>query len=58
MAKVSPFHTTNEEYPPTHRNVFHDVSECSYGKEIKRDGNDVAGEGGRPCCERCKELGS
>lgn len=56
MAKVDPFHTKNEEYPPTHRNVYHDESECEYGKEIKRDGNDVPGTDGRPRCDRCKEL--
>ena len=57
MAKVD-LHTTNEEYPPTHRNVCHDESECRYGKEIKADGNDVPGKGDRPRCDRCKELGS
>ena len=56
MTEVDPFHTDNEEYPPTHRNVYHDESECEYGQEIKRDGNDVAGEDGRPRCDRCTEL--
>lgn len=54
--KVDPFHTVNEEYPPTHRNVYHDESDCEYGKEIKRDRNDVPGEDGRPRCDRCIEL--
>lgn len=58
MSKVEPFHTNHLEYPPSHRNVYHDESECSYGKEIKRDGNDVPGKGDRERCERCEELNS
>jgi hypothetical protein len=54
--KVERFHTVNEEYPPTHRNVYHDESECEYGKEIKADGNDIDGDDGRPRCSRCTEL--
>jgi hypothetical protein len=56
MAEVDPFHTLNQEYPPTHRDIYHDDSECDYGNEIKRDGNDVPGTGGRPRRERCEEL--
>src|SRR2546423_14860687 len=55
--KTAAFHTTSPEYPPTHRNVYHDRSECRYGQEIKRDGKDVAGEGGRPRCDLCKTYG-
>lgn len=29
MAKVNPFHTDSPEYPPSHRDVYHDQSECS-----------------------------
>ena len=36
MAKIPAFHTTSEEYPPTHRNVYHDQSECQYGREIQQ----------------------
>jgi hypothetical protein len=35
MPKVEPFHTNSPEYPPTHRNVYHDNSECKFGKDIK-----------------------
>lgn len=42
--------------PPTHRNVYHDESECQYGKEIKADGNDIPGTDGRPRCDKCIEL--
>jgi hypothetical protein len=58
MATVDPFHTNNEEYPPTHRNVYHDESGCEYGQEIKRDANDIPGKNGRPRCDRCEELSS
>ena len=56
MAPVPAFHTDNMEYPPSHRNVYHDRSGCRYGQEIKRDGNDVPGEAGRPRCDECKRL--
>lgn len=55
--KVPTFHTTSPEYPPSHRNVYHDRSECRYGQEIKRDGKDVPGDGGRPRCDLCKSYG-
>jgi hypothetical protein len=55
MTKVPAFHTTNPEYPPTHRDVFHDQSDCGYGKDIKPEDR-VAGEGGRPRCHRCEDL--
>ncbi|HEX6700717.1 MAG TPA: hypothetical protein VF101_08310 [Gaiellaceae bacterium] len=53
--RVDPFHTNSPEYPPTHRNVYHDQSECGYGKEIKPE-HRVAGTGDRARCERCEEL--
>ncbi len=34
MAKVSPFHTDSEEYPPAHREVHHDNDACYEGKKI------------------------
>jgi hypothetical protein len=34
----SPFHTDSPEYPPTHRNVYHDNSLCDHGKAIKQEG--------------------
>jgi hypothetical protein len=56
MAKVAPFHTTTPEDGAGHRNVYHDQSECHYGKAIKA-ADRVAGMGNRPKCDRCKELG-
>jgi hypothetical protein len=55
MAKVEAFHTDRVEYGPNHRNVFHDQSECGYGKEIKSE-HRVKGEGNRSRCDRCKDL--
>ena len=56
MAKVAKYHTTNQEYPPTHRNVYHDHDDCPYGKEIK-SWDRVSGEGNRPRCKECIRLG-
>lgn len=57
MSYVSEFHTTSPEYPPTHKNVYHDRSECRYGQEIKRDGNDLPGRGGnQDRCDECKKY--
>jgi hypothetical protein len=55
MAKVNPFHTTTPEGGEGHRNVYHDNSECHYGKAIKPEDR-VSGTAGRPKCDRCKEL--
>ena len=55
MAKVDPFHTNSPEYPPSHRNVYHDQSECDYGKAIKPQ-HRVSGKGNRPRCSRCEGL--
>lgn len=53
--RVPPFHTTNAEYPPSHREVHHDQSECHYGKSIKvQDRAD--GTGGKPLCKECQRL--
>jgi hypothetical protein len=57
MAKVDPFHTDSPEYLPSHRNVFHDQSECDYGEEIKPE-HRRPGTGERPRCKECERLGS
>lgn len=57
MAKVDPFHTDSPEYPPEHRDVYHDQSGCKYGQEILPR-HRVDGIGGRPRCEECERLGS
>jgi hypothetical protein len=57
MPYEPPFHPDNPEYPPTHRNVYHDNTVCEYGKEIKPE-HRVPGPGGRPRCDRCNTLAS
>ena len=56
MARVAPFHTVNEEDGAGHRNVYHDQSECHYGKKILAKDR-VSGNGNRPRCDECKRLG-
>lgn len=56
MGKVAAYHTTSAEYPPTHRDVYHDHSDCHYGKAIKQQDR-VSGMGGRPRCKECIRLG-
>jgi hypothetical protein len=56
MAKVSSYNTSSLEYPPSHRNVYHDHDDCKYGKEIKPQHKEK-GEGGKQRCDECKRLG-
>jgi len=56
MAKVLPYHTDTEEYPPSHRNVHHDHDDCQYGKAIKPH-HRVKGTGNKPRCKECIKLG-
>ncbi len=56
MSKVSPYHTNSTEYPPTHRNVYHDHDDCRYGKEIKSQHRE-SGTGGKDRCSECSKLG-
>lgn len=56
MARVAPYHTTSPEYPPTHRNVYHDHDDCPYGQNIK-PWDRVSGTGNRPRCDECTKLG-
>jgi len=56
MAKVAAYHTTSPEYPPSHRNVYHDHDDCHDGKAIKAKDR-VSGTAGRPRCKVCIDLG-
>jgi hypothetical protein len=56
MAKVPAYHTNEAEYPPSHRNVYHDHDDCKYGKTIKV-AHRVSGTGGKPRCDECNKLG-
>ncbi len=56
MSKVSAYHTDSPEYPPSHRNVYHDHDNCPTGKQIKQQ-HKKSGTAGRPRCDDCKNLG-
>jgi len=50
-ARVAPFHTDTDPEDP----VYHDNSDCAYGQEIKRNGNDEPGADGRRRCDWCAQ---
>jgi H+-transporting ATPase len=50
-AKVAPFYTDTDPEEP----VYHDNSDCPYGQEIKRHGNDSPGTDGRRRCDWCAQ---
>jgi hypothetical protein len=62
MSKVNPFHsdTGSPNYHPRERYVYHNDSECKYGKAVKRDGKAIDGVGTDPAgnaralCDSCK----
>ena len=54
MAKVNPFHTNSPEYPPEHREVYHDTDTCPDGKRIKPEHRED-GTGGKKHCLECEK---
>ena len=56
MTKTLPYHTNSAEYPPQHRAVYHDHSDCPDGKRIEPK-HRLAGTGNKTRCDRCKQLG-
>jgi H+-transporting ATPase len=46
---VAPFHTDTDPQDP----VFHDNSDCPYGREVIDHGNDLPGADGRRRCDWC-----
>jgi len=56
MAKVTPYHTNSQEYPPKHRNVYHDHDDCPDGKRIQTKHREN-GTGGKARCDECIKLG-
>jgi hypothetical protein len=56
MAKVSPYNTDSPEYPPEHRNVYHDRDDCKDGKKILQQ-HRKSGTGGKQRCKECIKLG-
>jgi hypothetical protein len=57
MAKVAPYHTNSPEYPPKHRNVYHDHDDCPDGKRILDRHRITGSTGGKPRCDECIRLG-
>jgi hypothetical protein len=55
MAKVSPFHTDSPEYPPKHREVYHDKNTCPDGKRIKPE-HLKNGTGNKKHCLECDKV--
>lgn len=55
MSKVDAFHTSSDE--DGDKLVYHNQSECGYGKEIIRNGHYVKGVlAGSELCTKCEEL--
>ena len=55
MGKCAPYHTDSPEYPPEHRQVYHDHDDCPDGKRIK-SWHKQAGTGGKSPCRECAKL--
>jgi hypothetical protein len=55
MAKVYPYHTNSPEYPPSHREVYHDKDTCPDGKRIKQEHKE-SGQGGKLHCKECDKV--
>jgi hypothetical protein len=55
MGRTAPYHTSTTEYPPEHRNVYHDRDNCPNGKRIKPE-HRLSGKGGKPRCKECEKL--
>jgi hypothetical protein len=55
MASVSPYHTNSTDYPPEHRNVYHDNDDCPDGKRILPKHREP-GTGNKPRCKECINL--
>jgi hypothetical protein len=54
--KVGPYNTNSPEYPPAHREVYHDHDDCPDGRRIKREHKEP-GQGGKKRCKECVRLG-
>jgi hypothetical protein len=54
--KVHPFHTDSLTYSQRERSVYHNRSDCDYGRRIKRDGFAGTGTDERDLCNRCADL--
>ena len=54
--KVHPFLTDSLTYSQRQRGVYHNRSDCVYGRRIKQDGFAVPGTDERDLCNRCAAL--
>lgn len=54
--KVAPYHTNSREYPPEHRNVYHDHDDCPEGQRIQPR-HRLSGTWGKLRCKECFKLG-
>ena len=55
MATVAAFHTDSDEYPPRHREVYHDKDTCPDGKRIQSKHRKY-GTGGKKHCLECDKV--
>jgi hypothetical protein len=55
MARESPYHTSSPEYPPQHREVYHDKDACPAGKQIKPEHRE-RGNGNKKHCHACYKV--
>jgi hypothetical protein len=55
MSTIEPFHTDSPEYPPNHREVYHDKNTCPDGKKIKDEHRKI-GTGNKKHCVECEKV--
>ena len=55
MPTVKPYPTNSPEYPPKHREVYHDKDTCPDGKRIKPEHKEQ-GTGGKQLCKECPKV--
>jgi hypothetical protein len=55
MATVAAYHTNSTEYPPKHREVYHDKDTCPDGREIQPK-HRAAGTSNKKHCLECDKV--
>lgn len=55
MPTVPAYHTNSPEYPPKHREVYHDKDTCPDGRRIKREHRET-GTGNKKHCLECPKV--
>jgi hypothetical protein len=56
MAKVADYHTDSPEYPPKHREVYHDKDTCPDGKRIKPEHRKAGRGTNKKHCLECDKV--